>query len=333
MTLLSNPDEAASDTDIHSAAVIGAGSIGIAWSIVFACAGINVRIFELDDARRASALASAESLLLEMQDAGLFSESTSGILARMSVWEELADAVDGVGYVQECIVEDVEVKRTLFAQLDELTAPDVVLASSTSAIPSSKFASHLDGRARCLVVHPANPPYFLRVAEIVPAEFTSPKTVAIAAALLTRVDISPVLLNTEIEGFALNRLQGALLREAYCLVRDGVLSAVDLDTLVREGLGRRWSVIGPFTTSELNTRGGLRQHSEVLGSVYARFGLERGKDNPWTSETIDAVANAIENHLPHPRWEENVRERDHAMIQVASLLRGFENPLKPRRSA
>ncbi|QAV70813.1 3-hydroxyacyl-CoA dehydrogenase [Salinibacterium sp. UTAS2018] len=330
MTHHSNPAEVTEDADIHSVAIIGAGSIGIAWSIVFACAGINVRIFELDDARRASALDAAESLLLEMHEAGLFTESTAGILARMSVWEELADAVDGVGYVQECIVEDVEVKRVLFGRLDELTPPHVVLASSTSAIPSSKFASHLEGRARCLVVHPANPPYFLRVAEIVPADFTSSRAVDIAAALLTRVDISPVLLNTEIEGFALNRLQGALLREAYCLVRDGVVSAVDVDTLVREGLGRRWSVIGPFTTSELNTRGGLRKHSEVLGSVYARFGLERGQDNPWTNETIDTVANAIENHLPYPRWEENVRERDHAMIQVASLLRGFDNPLKPR---
>lgn len=331
MTLLSNRDDATADATIHSVAIIGAGSIGIAWSIVFACAGIKVRIFELDDARRDSALAAAESLLVEMQGAGLCPEPTANIVARMSVWEELADAVDGVGYVQECIVEDVEVKRTLFAKLDELTSPDVVLASSTSAIPSSQFASHLEGRARCLVVHPANPPYFLRVAEIVPAEFTSASTVDVAAALLTRVDISPVLLNTEIEGFALNRLQGALLREAYCLVRDGVVSAVDIDTLVREGLGRRWSVIGPFTTSELNTRGGLRQHSKVLGSVYARFGLERGKDNPWTRETIDTVANAIETSLPHPRWEENVRERDHAMIQVAALLRGFDNPLTPRR--
>lgn len=333
MPLLSNPDEARVADDIHSVAIIGAGSIGIAWSIVFACAGINVRIFELDDSRRDSALAAAESLLSEMQGAGLCPEPTEDILARVSVWEELADAVEGVGYVQECIVEDVEVKRVLFDQLDQLTPPEVVLASSTSAIPCSEFARSLTGRARCLVVHPANPPYFLRVAEIVPAEFTSPKAVAIAAALLTRVDISPVFLNTEIEGFALNRLQGALLREAYCLVRDGVLSAVDVDTLVREGLGRRWSVIGPFTTSELNTRGGLRQHSEVLGSVYARFGLERGKDNPWTSETVEIVAKAIENHLPHPRWEENVRERDHAMIQVASLLRGFDNPLAPRPTA
>ncbi|EPR75893.1 3-hydroxyacyl-CoA dehydrogenase [Leifsonia rubra CMS 76R] len=321
------PEAARADLPIDSVAVIGAGSIGIAWSIVFACVGIKVRICELDDTRRDSALASAESLLSEMEGAGLLSQAVVGILDRMSVWEELRDAVSGVGYVQECVVEDVDVKRELFRQLDQLTPHDVVLASSTSTIPSSKFASDLPGRARCLVVHPANPPYFLRVAEVVPAEFTSPTAVSTTVSILKRAQIFSVHLNSEIEGFALNRLQGALLREAYCLVQDGVISAVDVDTLVREGLGRRWSVIGPFTTSELNTRGGLRQHSEVLGPVYARLGLERGHENPWTPDTINTVANAIEQNLPFASWEENVRQRDRAMIQVASRLKGFDNPL------
>ncbi len=315
------------DSGIHSVAIVGAGSIGIAWSIVFASGGLDVRLFELDDSRREAALAAAESLLNEMHGAGLLSEPVSVILERMSVWDTLAEVVEGVGYVQECIIENIDVKRELFRQLDLLTPREVVLASSTSAIPSSKFAGELEGRDRCLVVHPANPPYFLRVAEIVPAVFTSPAAVAKTAAILRRVAISPVLLNAEIEGFAFNRLQGALLREAYCLVRDGVISAVDLDTLVREGLGRRWSIIGPFATSELNTRGGLRQHSEILGAVYARFGLERGLENPWTPATIDTVANAIEQDLPYGNWEENVRERDHTMIKVASLLKGFDNPL------
>ncbi|MDJ0334030.1 3-hydroxyacyl-CoA dehydrogenase [Salinibacterium sp. G-O1] len=327
MTIYSTSNLEQPDSEIQSVAIVGAGSIGIAWCIVFASAGVDVRIFELDETRRESALAAAESLLHEMHGAGLLSEPVDDILVRMSVWETLAEVVSGVGYVQECVVENIDVKRELFHQLDQLTPKEVVLASSTSAIPSSKFAGELEGRDRCLVVHPANPPYFLRVAEIVPAEFTSSATVAATAAILRRVRISPVLLNTEIEGFAFNRLQGALLREAYCLVRDGVISAVDLDTLVREGLGRRWSVVGPFATSELNTRGGLRQHSEVLGAVYARFGLERGLENPWTPATINTVANAIEQDLPFGNWEENVRERDHAMIKVASLLKGFENPL------
>lgn len=315
-------------------AVIGAGSIGIAWTIVFASAGIRVRVFEAAPAVRRAAIDEVAHMLDELSEAGLLEEPVSVVLERVVVLESLEAAVSGADFVQECVIEDLGVKRTLFAQLDALTDPRVVLASSTSTITASAFADGLVGRERCLVVHPANPPYFLRVAEVVPAPFTSDSTVATARALLVRARLTPIVLGREIEGFAFNRLQAAMLREAYCLVRDGVVSAEDVDTLVREGLGLRWSVIGPFTTSELNTRGGLRRHAEVLGPVYARIALERGGDNPWNPDTIEHVATTIEQRLPHRTWEDNVRERDRAMMRLASLLQHFDNPLaevRPRR--
>ena len=328
-TTLPLPTETTDDA-VDTIAIVGAGSIGIAWTVVFASAGLKVRIFETDEGARRVALADTEVKLGDLSASALLDEPVGDVLDRITVCGSLEEAVAGAGYVQECVIEDLEVKRGLFAELDRLTGTEVVLASSTSTIMASRFAEHLPGRERCLVVHPANPPYFLRVAEIVPAEFTSARTIERTHDLLVRVDLAPVLLNREIEGFAFNRLQGALLREAYCLVRDGIVSAADIDTLVREGLGRRWSLIGPFTTSELNTRGGLRRHGELLGPVYARIGLERAAENPWTAETIDRVAREIEQQLPHASWEENVRERDRAMIRMSSLLKRFENPLGGR---
>lgn len=317
----------------RTVAVIGAGSIGIAWAVVFASAQVRVRLFETDDAVRRGALGEVETVLSALSDAGLLDEPVGDVLRRVSLHDSLAATVTGADFVQECVIEDIEVKRELFAELDRITPPGVVLASSTSTIMASLFAAEVPGRDRCLVVHPANPPYFLRVAEIVPARFTSAEAIESARALLVEVDMTPVVLNREIEGFAFNRLQGAMLREAYCLVRDGILSASDLDTLVRDGLGLRWSVIGPFTTSELNTRGGIRRHAEIIGPVYARIGVQRGTDDPWTPETIELVANEIEQRLPHATWEENVRERDRAMIRLASLLRHFENPLSQAPAA
>lgn len=326
---LPQPTETAADA-AGTVAIIGAGSIGIAWAVVFASAGMRVRWYESVPEVRESAITEVTLKLEDLAAAELLDEPLAQILDRITVWEDLADAVDGAGFVQECVVEDVEVKRTLFAELDRLTSIDVVLASSTSTIMASLFADGLPGRERCLVVHPANPPYFLRVAEIVPAAFTSPAAIEATRALLLRADIAPIQLEREIEGFAMNRLQGALLREAYCLVRDGIISPTDIDTLVRDGLGRRWSLIGPFTTSELNTRGGLRRHGELIGPVYARIGVERAAENPWTPETIDRVATEIEQALPHETWQENVRERDRAMIRMSSLLRRFQNPLVRR---
>ncbi|WP_141939486.1 3-hydroxyacyl-CoA dehydrogenase [Microbacterium sp. SLBN-154] len=326
------PDAAASVAD--TVAVIGAGSIGIAWTIIFASAGIRVRIFEAAPGVRRAAMDEVAHMLGELSGAGLLDEPVATVLKRVEVLESLEAAVSGAHFVQECVIEDLGVKQSLFAQLDALTDPRVVLASSTSTITASAFAAGLARRERCLVVHPANPPYFLRVAEVVPAPFTAASTVATARALLLRARLTPIVLGREIEGFAFNRLQAAMLREAYCLVRDGVVSAEDIDTLVREGLGLRWSVIGPFTTSELNTRGGLRRHAEVLGPVYARIAVERGGDNPWNPDTIEHVASTIEQRLPHPAWEDNVRERDRAMMRLASLLQHFDNPLadvRPRR--
>ena len=313
--------------DAGTVAVIGAGGIGIAWAVLFSAAGVRVRIHEADAAVRGRAREEVALKLAELSSAGLLDEDVAAVIARVTVCATLEEALSGADFVQECVVEDVEVKRGLFAELDRLTDERVVLASSTSTIMASRFADGLPGRHRCVVVHPGNPPYVLRIAEIVPAAFTSAETVAATSALLTRVGITPIVLHHEIEGFAFNRLQGAMLREAYCLVRDGVISATDLDTLVREGLGLRWSVIGPFTTSELNTRGGLRRHAEVIGPVYARIGIERAAENPWTPETIERVATEIQARLPHAAWEDNVRERDRAMIRLSSLLRDFANPL------
>ncbi|MDN3495399.1 3-hydroxyacyl-CoA dehydrogenase [Planococcus sp. APC 4015] len=311
----------------ETVAIIGAGSIGIAWAVVFASAGVRVQMFETHEGARLIALSEVESMLTDLFEAGLLEEPVDQVMPRVTMSETLEAAVEHADFVQECVVEDLDVKRGLFAELDRLTDRSVVLASSTSTIIASLFAEDLPGRERCLVVHPANPPYFLRVAEVVPAPFTSTAAVAAATDLLTRVRITPVVLHREIEGFVFNRLQGAVLREAYCLVRDGVITPNDVDTLVREGLGLRWAVIGPFTTSELNTRGGIRRHAEVIGPVYARIGIERGTDDPWTGETIEHVAGQIERRLPHATWEENVRERDRAMIRLASLLQHFENPL------
>ena len=125
----------------------------------------------------------------------------------------------------------------------------------------------------------------------------------------------------EIEGFVLNRIQSAVLREAYCLVRDGVASAEDVDRVVRDGPGRRWTVMGPFETAELNTRGGLESHAEKLGPAYARMGEERGMASPFSPELVARVAAELHERLPPERWEERVAWRDEALIELERARR------------
>ncbi len=163
--------------------------------------------------------------------------------------------------MQECAPELLELKRRILGELDALTPRETIIASSSSAITASAMAGELPGRERCLVVHPGNPPYLLPVVEIVPAPFTREDVVERASALLAGAGLSPVRVRVELEGFVFNRLQGAMLREAYALVRDGVASVEDIDRIVTDGLGRRYSVVGPFETSDLNVRGGIEAHA------------------------------------------------------------------------
>jgi len=310
-------------------AVIGAGSIGTAFAIVFGRAGHAVRLYDADPARLDPAASLIEARLADLAAFDLLDEPTAVIASRIAGTADLAEALAGAVYVQECAPEDAALKRGLFAELDRLAPPGAVLASASSAIPISTVAADLAGRARCLVVHPGNPPYLLPVAELVPAPFTASATVDAAAALLEAAGMVPVRLEKEAEGFVFNRLQGAVLREAYCLVRDGVASVEAVDAVMRAGLGRRWAVIGPFETADLNIRGGIEAHSRRMGPAYARMGAERGQDDPWTPELVARVAAERRARLPLDAWEARTAWRDRALMALERCRRSRPDLFEP----
>ncbi|MGU7773814.1 3-hydroxyacyl-CoA dehydrogenase [Burkholderia sp. MR1-5-21] len=300
-------------------AIVGAGSIGVAFGVVFACAGWTVRLQDPDSARREAAPRELFDRLVALANFDLLSEPVDVIAARVAVTGDLSQALAGVALVQECAPEIVDLKRKLFAEVESLAPRDALLASSSSALPASAYAADLCTRERCLVAHPGNPPYLIPVIELVPAAFTAPRTVERADELYRSVGLKPVRVDREIEGFVFNRLQGAVLREAYCLVRDGVASVEDIDTVVRDGLGLRWSFVGPFETVDLNTRGGIGSHAQKMGPAYARMGARRGQDDPWTEDLVGEVERQRRALLPLDRWDERVRWRDHMLMRLRRM--------------
>jgi 3-hydroxyacyl-CoA dehydrogenase len=310
-------------------AVIGAGSIGCGMAIVLARAGHAVRLHDVAPAALAAAEAAIAESLADLAAFGILDEPAETIAGRIAATTDLAVALAGAVHVQECAPEVPEAKTALFAALDRLAPPDAVLASSSSAIPISAVADGLAGRARCLVAHPANPPFLLPVIELVSAPFTAATTVERAAALLEATGMVPVRLEREVEGFLFNRLQGAVLREAYCLVRDGVASVEAIDKVMRAGLGRRWAVIGPFETADLNVRGGIAAHAARMGPTYAHMGAERGQHDPWTPELVARVAAERRALLPLDAWPARVAWRDRALMALEAARHAqpdlFEN--------
>jgi 3-hydroxyacyl-CoA dehydrogenase len=187
------------------------------------------------------------------------------------------------------VLERAEVKRGLMHELDEVGPSDLVIGSSSSGIPASAFTHGLKISSRVLVVHPVNPPYLVPVVELVPSPETSPATVEFADALMRGLKRSVVHVRKEVQGFVLNRLQSALLREAWALVEDGVASCEDIDRTMRDGLGWRWSFMGPFETIDLNAQGGVADYANRLGTLYQEIAQSRTHQEPWSAELISKV--------------------------------------------
>jgi 3-hydroxyacyl-CoA dehydrogenase len=296
-------------------AVLGAGSIGVGFAVVFARAGAEVRIWDPVPGAAERARADLAQRLAALHRHHLLDDPDT-VAGRVTFTDDLGVAAAGVGLVQECAPEDVDVKRSLYRDLARVAGPDTVLASSSSAITATVLADGLDTADRMMVGHPANPPYLLPVIEVVPGAATRPDVVDRAVTLYAGARLRPVLLASEIEGFVYNRLQGALLREAYCLVRDGVTTVDDVDALVRLGLGRRWSVVGPFETVDLNTRGGIGVHAERMGPAYERMGAERGQHDPWTPDLVAEVVRQRRAAMPLEDWADRVLWRDERLMEL-----------------
>lgn len=290
----------------QSVLVVGAGAIGTAMAAVFSASGFPTTVLDPDAAARAGASNAVARHLRAMARAGFPADAACGceIVAR---FEDAEPAT----LVIEAGPERVEAKRAIFQAARDWAGPDAVIATTSSAIPVSAILPDAGDQAMALVAHPANPPSLLRILELVPAPATRPEAVEIAREIFSRAGFDPVALGLEIPAFVFNRLQSALLREAYRLVGEGVIAPGDLDRLVRDGLGPRWALSGPFETADLNTAGGIRGHAARMGPAYAAIGRARGEtDCDWPDALVERVetdlrARTLEADLPKRRaWRE-----------------------------
>ena len=298
-------------------AVIGAGLIGRAWAIVFARAGFTVAIWDAVPQALHACQQQLRDNVADLAAHGLISETVDTVVGRITPAASLADAVTGAMLVQENVKETVEVKREIFQEMDRLAAPETILTSSTSWIPTSAFSEHLPGRDRVLVAHPVNPPYLVPLVELAPAPWTSTATVERARDIYTRAGQSPVLLKKEITGFLLNRIQGAVLNEALNLFEQGYASSEDLDTVIKDGLGLRWSFMGPFETIDLNAPEGLLDYAKRYGHTYRDVATTQ-LPNAWNSETLAAIAQERRNVLDAGKLGERARWRDNRLMGLVA---------------
>src|SRR6202048_3309608 len=298
-------------------AIVGVGLIGRAWAAIFARAGWNVHLTDphVPTLRGAPRLIRDELHALARH--GL-AAAPAGAVARISVAGSLREAVMDVEFVQENGPEKVEDKRAIFAQLDRLAPPNALLVSSTSAITASRFTEALPGRARCLVGHPVNPPHLVPLVELCGAPWTSADAIDRARNVYREIGQVPVTINREINGFVLNRLQGALLAEAFRLVGEGYISAEDLDHTVKDGLGLRWSFLGPFETIELNAPGGIPDYCARYTGFYRDLASAAAGPDVYQSPNVDRVIAAWPHQAAPERIAALMQRRNERLAALAA---------------
>jgi carnitine 3-dehydrogenase len=298
-------DASASD---RSVAIVGAGTIGVGWGIVFASKGWRVRLFDVDTKREVSAMNAIRTALgNEHHDLLNWSQS-------------LEEALAGVAFVQESLPDYLEVKRPLLEAVSRRVEPDVPIASSTSVFKPTDLQRGLVGHERILVGHPFHPVHLLPLVEVVGGRTTDPAIVARTVRLYESVGKTVIALKSEITGHLVNRLQAALIREAIHLVSIGAVSVHDVDRGLAYAPALRWPITGLFLTLHLaGGTGGGREYLEKLGQSLQLMWDDLG-DPRMSPETRELIARQLEEYYSEQTVEHFATERDRLLELLANTI-------------
>lgn len=300
-------------------AVVGAGLVGQAWSVVFARAGHAVHLYDVDPAAAWHALGAIREMVDSLASARLLAgEEPAVVMARVTPVGDLPDALSGAIHVQECVPERIELKARITHRLAELAGDDAALASSTSGLAPSLFTADVRDRGRCLVAHPINPVHLHKAVELVPAPWTRPDVMVRTRDLLVAAGMQPVVLTAEIDGFVVNRLQGAILHEAFRLVAAGVVRADDVDRAVRDALAPRWSLMGLFETIDLNAPGGIRDYVERYERMYQDIARTQHDTVSWLAALDTGLERDRRAALPIGQLDDRREWRNQKLLDIAA---------------
>ena len=301
-------------------AIIGSGLIGRAWSIVFARANYPVMLYDNVNGAVAQAIELIGHGLADLKKYGLIDEDPETILRRITPAQSIEEAVSNADYVQENTSENLDIKKGVFSSLDQFAPEHCILASSTSTIQTSLFSEHLEGRHRCIVAHPVNPPHIAPIVEVSPSPWTSPEVTQKTYDLHQAVGQAPIIVKKEVAGFILNRLQAALLREAWRLVDEDYVSVEDLDKTIKDGLGLRWAFMGPFETIDLNAPGGIADYAARFGDAYSEM-MTNINYPKWTEDLVKKVESQRRDIMPFSEIRERESWRDQRLMALIAHKR------------
>ena len=314
-------------TEVGDIALLGTGTIGASWATYFLARGLSVTAWDPEPDAEARLRAFIDAAWPAMERLGVAAGADP---ARVRVLDEPESVAKGAVFVQENAPEDQALKRALYRRIDAVLAPDAVVSSSSSGLLISTLQEGLRNGARFLVGHPFNPPHLIPLVEVVGGRATEPAAVDWALAFYNAHGKRAIRVEREVPGHIANRLQAALLREAFHLLLSGAASAADIDAAISNGPGLRWAFMGPFLTMHLaggegGVRGALHHFGPPLESWWTDLGAPRL--DPEAIETIGRVVDAMIDGRSIPAL---AAERD---ARLLALLAALERPTPPPDAA
>ena len=308
---------------IRKVAVVGAGVMGHGIAQLYALAGFPVSLHDIREEYLDGAFRAMEdSLSLLVKEEFVTEAQKKEALRRVSLTTDLEEAVKEADFVTEAIPEVLEMKWELFGTLERLAKPDAIIASNTSTLPISMMAKHSATPHRMIITHFFNPAQLVPLVEIVKHEKTTGPVVETTTELMRKIGKRPVLLKKEVPGFIANRLQAAIVREAFHLLNEGVADARDIDAAITAGPGFRWAFIGPIETADF---GGLDTWKRVIDNLAPELDkresaperiVESVRAGNLGTKTGKGIFSYSDVSVP-----EKIRERDTNFIRLLKMKR------------
>ncbi len=301
--------------------VLGAGTIGASWTAYFTWRGLNVQVVDPNVSPKSLAT-EVTSCLVALRQLGQPAQEGT-----FSHGADLSAAAREAEFVQESVVEDLDVKQYLLEKLEPLLGTSTVICSSTSALMPTDIQAGCQNPERVLVGHPFNPPHLLPLVEVVAGKQTAPETIAWTMQFYQHIGKHAIQVKQEVKGHIANRLTSALFREAVHLLAEGIATAADVDAAITYGPGLRWALMGPFLTYHMGGgTAGIEGYLEHLGDSHPARWSHLGQ--PQLDEAARrAIIQSVLQTYGHLSWEALSSHRDYGLVELLRLQQEYDQAL------
>ena len=306
----------ASNQSVHRIAIVGTGVIGASWAAYYLARGFDVVATDPGPQAETNLRKYVDDAWPLLMQVGL---SAGASRDRLTFTPDMSRALAEADWVQENAPERPDFKIKLFAQMDEATPPNSIIASSSSGITMDVIQSGSKRPERCVIGHPFNPPHVVPLVEVVGGAKTSEATIERAMAFYADIGKKPIRLYKALPGHVANRFQAALYKEVLYLVQEGVLSVADADIAVCYGPGIRWGVMGPSLQWHVGGgQGGIQHFMEHLMGPLA--GMMKTLGTPdITPQLKQTVVDAVLKEAGGRSVEQLAREENSVLIGLLKL--------------